>query len=141
VGIRIVFSTPAAVLAAWISSIPFTIRGAVTGFESVDPSIISAARTLGYGPFGVFRTIHLPLAMPAIAAGLALSFARALGEFGATIMVAGNIPGVSRTLALAVYDAVQAGEMAKANEMALTLVAMNIGFLLILSFLGQRARI
>ncbi len=138
-GLRLVFSTPGAVLAAWVASVPFTIRGAVVGFEGVDPAMVAAARTLGHGPFSVFRTIHLPLALPGLLAGLALSLARALGEFGTTLMVAGNIPGVSRTLSLAIYDAVQAGQIGTANEMALTLVAMNLFFLLLLSRLERRA--
>lgn len=140
-GMRVVFSTPGAVVAAWVASVPFTIRGAVIGFEAVEPSLVAASRTLGYGPIGVFRTVSLPLAMPAILAGLALTLARALGEFGATLMVAGNIPGVSRTLSLALYDAVQAGRMAQANEMALVLLGMNVVFLVLLSALSKGTRI
>jgi len=91
----------------------------------VDPELERVAATLGRSRLGVLFSVTLPLAARGIAAGVALAFARSIGEFGATIMVAGNIPGKTRTLSVAVYDAVQAGEVGKANEMALVLVGIS----------------
>lgn len=120
-GIRLVFTWQAAVLAASVVSFPLVFKSARTAFEMVDPQLEAAARTLGLGAGAVFFRVWLPLAAPGIAAGLLLAFARALGEFGATLMVAGSIPGQTQTLSIAVYEAAQAGQ----DDVAAFLVALT----------------
>jgi molybdate transport system permease protein len=114
-GIRLIFTWQAAVIAATIVSFPLVFKAARAAFETVDPQLEDAARTLGLGEWAVFFRVSLPLAWRGILAGLLLAFARALGEFGATLMVAGSIAGKTQTLSIAVYEAVQAGQDATAN--------------------------
>jgi molybdate transport system permease protein len=114
-GIRLIFTWQAAVIAAAIVAFPLVFKAARAAFETVDPQLEDAARTLGIGELAVFFRVSLPLAWRGILAGLLLSFARALGEFGATLMVAGSIAGKTQTLSIAVYEAVQAGQDATAN--------------------------
>jgi len=114
-GIRLVFTWQAAVIAATVVAFPLVFKAARAAFENVEPQLEDAARTLGIGEWGVFFRISLPLAWRGILAGLLLSFARALGEFGATLMVAGSIAGQTQTLSIAVYEAVQAGQDATAH--------------------------
>jgi molybdate transport system permease protein len=114
-GIRLIFTWQAAVIAAAIVAFPLVFKAARAAFETVDPQLEDAARTLGIGELAVFFRVSLPLAWRGILAGLLLSFARALGEFGATLMVAGSIPGKTQTLSIAVYEAVQAGQDDTAN--------------------------
>ena len=114
-GIRLIFTWQAAVIAATIVAFPLVFKAARAAFEQVDPQLEDAARTLGIGEWGVFFRVSLPLAWRGILAGLLLSFARALGEFGATLMVAGSIAGQTQTLSIAVYEAVQAGQDDTAN--------------------------
>ncbi len=109
------FTWKAAVMASWIVALPLMFRSAKAALESVDPSLEVAARTLGVPPWRAFLDVTLPLASRGIVAGIILSFARALGEFGATLMVAGNIPGKTRTIPLAIYTAVQANRMDEAT--------------------------
>ena len=104
-GVEIPFTQVAVVLAICFVASPFYVRAAVAAFESVDPTLTGAARTLGAGPVRVFATIALPLSLPALGAGSTLAFARGLGEFGATIMFAGSLPGRTQTAPLAIYDA------------------------------------
>ncbi|MHC5067457.1 MAG: molybdate ABC transporter permease subunit [Planctomycetota bacterium] len=106
-GLRLAFSTSAAVLAAAVMALPLLVRAARLSFEAVDQGLEQAAATCGAAPWDVFRSVTLPLAVPGISAGLILAFARSLGEFGATVTLAGNLPGETRTLALAVYTAMQ----------------------------------
>jgi molybdate transport system permease protein len=108
-GITLMFTWQGAVIAATVVSLPLVFKAARSAFESVDPNLEKAARTLGLSETGVFRCVSFPLAWRGIMAGTMLAFARAMGEFGATLMVAGNLPGKTQTLSLAVYDAVQAG--------------------------------
>jgi len=110
----VVFTWRAVLLALSVMSLPLLVRAARTAFEEVNPRLEQIARTLGAGDFRVFCTITVPLAARGIAGGLMLAFARALGEFGATIMVAGNIPGRTSTLSLAIFQDVQLGEDAHA---------------------------
>ena len=119
-GVNLMFTWQGAVIAASIVSLPLIYKAARAAFEEVDGRLTHAARTLGAGEFEVFVRIALPLAVRGIAAGLMLAFARAMGEFGATLMIAGNLPGKTQTLSIAVYDAVQAGNDAQA--LGLTLV-------------------
>jgi molybdate transport system permease protein len=114
-GIRLIFTWQAAVIAATIVAFPLVFKAARAAFENVEPQLEDAARTLGIGEWAVFLRVSLPLAWRGILAGLLLSFARALGEFGATLMVAGSIAGKTQTLSIAVYEAVQAGQDATAN--------------------------
>lgn len=134
---RIVFSRTGAVIAAFVASAPFMIRAAQAGFEQVDPAYEEAARTLGRGEVAIWLTITLPLAWRAVLAGLALTFARAVGEFGATVMVAGSIPGRTRTASLAIYDHVQAGRMDEAGMLALALTGAAGVALLVLTRVGR----
>jgi molybdate transport system permease protein len=114
-GIRLIFTWQAAVIAAMIVSFPLVFKAARAAFETVDPQFEDAARTLGIPEWAIFLRVSLPLAWRGILAGVLLSFARALGEFGATLMVAGSIAGKTQTLSIAVYEAVQAGQDATAN--------------------------
>jgi len=109
-GISIVFTWWAAVLAATVVAFPLMYQSAQAAFQSVDENYEHAARTLGASELRVFFTVTLPLARAGIMAGLVLTFARAMGEFGATLMVAGNIPGQTQTIPLAIYFAVEAGD-------------------------------
>ena len=108
-GITLMFTWQGAALAATIVSLPLVLKSARTAFESVDQNLEKAARTLGLSETGVFFRVSFPLAWRGILGGTMLAFARAMGEFGATLMIAGNLPGKTQTLSLAVYDAVQAG--------------------------------
>jgi len=108
-GIDVVFTWRAVVIALSVMSLPLLVRSARAAFEGVNERYEAIARTLGRGPFHVFFTVSLPLAYRGILAGIILSFARALGEFGATIMVAGNIPGKTSTIALEIFHSVQLG--------------------------------
>jgi molybdate transport system permease protein len=139
-GVRIVFTWEGAAIAAAVLSVPLLIRAAQAGFQEVDPELERVAATLGRRPLAVFFTITLPLAFRGVAAGIALAFARAAGEFGATVMVAGNIPGETRTLPISVYDAVQAGDIERANATALVLIIMSLVSLLIFSWLTLLVR-
>ena len=106
----IAFTWRAVLIALGVMSLPLLVRSARTAFEEVNPRLEDMARTLGAGPLRVFFTITVPLAARGIAAGMVLAFARALGEFGATIMVAGNIPGQTSTLSLSIFQDVQLGQ-------------------------------
>lgn len=135
---RIVFTPAAAVIAAVVASIPFLVRAAQAGFEQVDPVYEEAARTLGRSEWAVFVRVTVPLAWRGIFAGVALGFARAMGEFGATLMVAGNMPGRTQTASIAIYDAVQAFRYADAHRLSLILSALTGAILLLLTRLGRR---
>lgn len=108
-GVEIVFTWKAAALASAVLSLPLLVRSTRTAFQEVDPRLIGVARTLGDGPWRAFYRVALPLAWRGVVAGVLLSFCRALGEFGATILIAGNIPGRTQTIALAIYQRSQAG--------------------------------
>ncbi len=121
-GLEIVFTWRAVVVATAVMSFPLLVSTARVAFESVNPRLERIARTLGAGPWRVFTTITLPLAMRGLAGGAALAFARALGEFGATIMVAGFIPGKTVTLALSIHHLAQLGQ----DREALILLAISV---------------
>ncbi len=133
-GISLIFTWWAAVLASTVVAFPLMYQSAKAAFKSVDENYEKAARTLGAGEWRIFFTVTLPLAWPGIIAGLVLSFARALGEFGATLMVAGNIPGQTQTIPLAIYFAVDAGD----NATARTLVAIITIFSFVVIFWVNR---
>lgn len=130
-GIELVFTWQGAVVAAMIVAFPLVLKSARAAFEAVDPQFEQAARTLGIGETGIFFRVTLPLATRGILAGALLAFARALGEFGATLMVAGNLPGRTQTLSVAVYAAVQAGDDTTANLLVLVTSAVCIVVLLV----------
>jgi len=135
-GMEIVFTWRAAVIAAAVASLPLVVKAVQAAFEGVDPRIEAAARTLRSAP-SVFLTVTLPLAWRGILAGLILAFARGLGEFGITLMLAGSIPGRTQTLALAIYDAVQGNDLAQANWLAFTTVVIVVGLLWLLNRLPR----
>ncbi|MGV7209959.1 molybdate ABC transporter permease subunit [Oxalobacteraceae bacterium A2-2] len=114
-GVNLIFTWQAAVIAAAVVAFPLVLKGARAAFETVDRQLEQAARVLGVGGAGVFLRVTLPLAWRGVLGGVLLAFARSMGEFGATLMVAGSIPGKTQTLSIAVYEAVQAGQDDHAN--------------------------
>jgi molybdate transport system permease protein len=116
-GIEIVFTRKAVVIAMAVMGLPLLVRTARAGFEQVDRRYESVAATLGATPLRVFATVTLPLALPAVAAGAVLTFARAIGEFGATMMIAGSIPGSTRTMAVAIYSFAETGRDGEAAQL------------------------
>jgi len=114
-GINLIFTWQAAVIAAAVVAFPLVLKAARSAFETVDTQMEDAARVLGVSAAGVFLRVTLPLAWRGVLAGTLLAFARSMGEFGATLMVAGSIPGKTQTLSIAVYEAVQAGQDDTAN--------------------------
>lgn len=125
-GWTIIFTWQGAVIAAVVVSLPLMIKAARASIESVNPNYEIASYTLGKSRIETFLRITLPLAKRGIIAGLVLSFARALGEFGATLMIAGNIPGKTQTMPLAIYEAVASGDDKRAQILALILTAISI---------------
>ncbi len=123
-GWRILFTWGAAAIASAVVGLPLLVQSARAAIAGVDPALEDAARTLGSSELEVLWRVTLPLARRGILAGLVLAAARALGEFGATLMVAGNIPGRTQTLPLAIYDAVQNRDYARANGMVLLTTAL-----------------
>ena len=126
-GLEIVFTWRAVVIAIGVMSFPLLVRTSRVAFEGVNPRLEEIARTLGAGEARIFFTIALPLAARGIIAGTMLAFARALGEFGATVMVAGNIPGRTSTIALSIYEYVQLGEDGAALKLLAFSVLMAFG--------------
>ncbi len=137
----VAFTWVAAVLASAIVGFPLLVHTARAAFESVDPDLESAARVDGAGPLAVWWRVTLPVAAPGVMAGVALHFARALGEFGATIVVAGNIPGRTQTLPLALYARLQsAGGSGDAAVLAVAAVVLSVVSLSAAGWLTRRAR-
>ena len=137
-GGRIVFTWQGAVAAAAVVSFPVMYRGIRGALEQVDPSVIQAARTLGLSEFTILRRIMVPAAFPGITAAAVLSFARSLGEFGATLMVAGNIPGQTRTMSVAVYTAMQSSNRELAYIWVLIIVVYSLVILVVLNSIAGR---
>lgn len=127
--LQVVFTWGACVIASSVVALPLMYQNAKAAFLSVDPSYEKAARTLGSGEVKIFFTVLLPLSYPGIISGIALTFARALGEFGATLMVAGNIPNKTQTIPTAIYYAVQSGNSPLAQQLVLLMTVFS--FLLI----------
>ena len=125
-GVVLVFHWSGAVLASAVAAFPLFLLPARGAFEGVDPGLEDVARLLGRGEASVFFSVTLPLAWRGLAAGAALAFARALGDFGATMMVAGDIPGLTQTASLAIYDAVQMGDPTRAARLALWVSSISI---------------
>jgi len=141
-GINLIFTWQGAVIAASVVALPLVMKSARAAFEAVDPQLENAARVLGLTEAAVFFRVTLPLARRGILAGVLLAFARSLGEFGATLMVAGSIPGRTQTLSIAVYEAVQAGQDDVANTLVLITSVTCVAVLLAAGRLvpGHRAR-
>ena len=137
-GIEIAFTWRAVVLASAVVAFPLFVRSARSAFEEVDPRLPAVARTLGRGPFRAFFQVELPLAWRGVAAGAVLAFARALGEFGATILIAGNIPGQTQTLALALFQRVQVGRDREALGLAVISVLLAAAALVLSEALVRR---
>lgn len=137
-GINLIFTWQGAVVAAAIVAFPLVFKPARIAFEGVDRQLEQAARILGVSEFGVFLRVTLPLAWRGILAGVLLGFVRALGEFGATLMVAGSIPGKTQTLSIAIYEAVQAGQDDAANMMVLVTSVVCVAILLAAGRLAPR---
>ncbi len=123
-GVELLFTWKAVAVATAVMSFPLLVRPARTAFEEVDPRLLGIARSLGHSPLSVFRRVALPLAWRGILAGTLLAFSRALGEFGATILVAGNIPGRTQTLALAIFHRTQIGQDGAALRLVAVVVAL-----------------
>jgi molybdate transport system permease protein len=134
VGTRIIFSWSATVIAASVVAFPLMYKTTRGAFEQIDGNILSAARTLGVSEWKIFWRVTVPLAWPGIAGGTVLSFARALGEFGATLMVAGNIPGKTQTIPVAIYFAVEGGEMGKALAWVLLIFIISLVVMTLMNY-------
>ena len=140
-GVRLIFTWQGAAIAAAVVAFPLVFKGARAAFESIDPTLEKAGRALGLSAPVIALRITLPLAWRAIVAGGMLAFARALGEFGATLMVAGSIPGRTQTLSLAIYEAVQAGDDARANVMVLVASVTCVLLLVLAARLVRRGHV
>lgn len=135
---NIIFTWSATVIAATVVSFPMMYRTCRSAFEQIDKNMILAARTLGLSESKIFFKIAIPLAWPGIIGGLVLSFARALGEFGATLMIAGNIPGKTQTMPVAIFFAVEGGDMNKALLWVLIIVAISFIMIFLLNFWSDK---
>ena len=140
-GIRLVFTKGGAVLACAVMILPLMLRAIRLSLEAVDPGLEQAARTLGAGGFDRFATVTLPLAAPGVLVGAIVGFAASLGEFGAVITFAANIPGQTQTLPLAIYSALQVpgGEETEAR-LSLVSVVLAVVFLVIAELIGRKVR-
>lgn len=136
--VQIVFSWYAVIIAAIVVSFPLMYQSAQAAFQQYDPNIENAAYTMGASRWKVFWTISFPIAWPGLLAGLVLTFARALGEFGATLMLAGYIPNVTDTIPLAIYFAVESGNMDMAKFWVILIVTLGFGAMLWLNWWSKR---
>jgi molybdate transport system permease protein len=137
-GLTVIFTWTAAVIAAVVVSLPLMYQSCRAALLSVDPQVENAARTLGVREGRIFFRVTLPLAAPGILGGVALSFARALGEFGATLLVAGNIPGRTQTITLALYNAVEGGRTLEANILLGVTAALSLGIVALVGITERR---
>lgn len=137
-GVKLVMNWYSAIFASIVVAFPLMYRTARGAFEQIDPNILGAARTLGISEWRIFWHILVPNARSGILAGLVLSFTRALGEFGATIMFAGNIPGVTQTMSTAVYAAVQANDYDLAFNWAIVIIVFSLVFVTLMNALIAR---
>jgi len=135
---QVVFSWYAVIIAAVVVSFPLMYQSAQAAFQQYDPNIEHAAYTMGASRWKVFWTVSFPIAWPGLLSGLVLTFARALGEFGATLMIAGYIPNVTDTIPLAIYFAVESGNMEAATFWVILIVALGFGAILWLNWWSKR---
>ncbi len=138
--VKVAFSWGATVLAAVVISFPLMYRAARGAFEQVDPDVLSAGRTIGMSEWKIFWKVQLPIAWPGVISGAVLAFARGLGEFGATAMIAGNIKGKTRTLPLAVYSAVASGNMKEAGEYVAVLVCISFIVVICMNYFSMEKK-
>lgn len=136
-GIRLSFTVTACILAATVHAFPLVTKSLRAAFEGVNPTLEAAARTLGANPRRVFLRVTLPLAGRGVLAATALAFARALGDFGVTIMIAGNIPHQTQTASVAIYDAVQAGRDNEAFMLSIIVSLIAVGLLYLINYFGR----
>jgi molybdate transport system permease protein len=136
-GIRIVFSRTATVIAAAVVAFPLVYRTTRASFEQIDRSVLNAARTLGLGERAIFFRLMIPMARPGITAGVILGFARALGEFGATLMLAGNIPGRTQTIPVAIWFAAEGGDMGTALAWVIVIALISFSVVALLNTAGE----
>jgi molybdate ABC transporter permease protein len=134
IGLMIAFSWPATVIAATVVAFPLMYRTSLGALEQVNPTLLQAARTLGASEWIVFRRVQLPLAYPGVLAGTVLAFARAMGEFGATLMLAGNIPGRTQTMPIAIFSAAESGDMRAAALWVALIVAISLAIIRLLNY-------
>ena len=137
-GVSIPFSWVACVIAASVVALPLMVRAARGAFESVDDDLLLAGASLGRGPWFVFTRLAVPLARRGLAVGIVLSFARAIGEFGATLLLAGNIAGRTQTLPLAIYEALLTGDDRTALMLSVVLTVVSLAAMALLTRLGSR---
>jgi molybdate transport system permease protein len=134
IGIKLIFSWPATVIAATIVAFPLMYKTTAGAFQQIDENILNAARTLGVSEGRIFCTITIPLAWPGIAAGTVLAFARALGEFGATLMMAGSIPGKTQTIPVAIFFAVEGGDMTTAFYWVFIIFLISLAVIILTNY-------
>jgi molybdate transport system permease protein len=139
-GIGVAFHWTGAVIAATVAAFPLFLIPARAAFAGVDPALEDVARLLGRSNFHVFRSVTFPLAWRGLAAGGALAFARAMGDFGTTLMLAGNLPGRTQTAALAIYDAVESGRIADAWKLSIAVATISLGALFFVERMRPTAR-
>jgi molybdate transport system permease protein len=139
-GVTIVFSWPATAIAATVVAFPLMYRTTLGAFQQVNPNLLDAARTLGASEASVFRSVLLPMAAPGVLAGAVLAFARALGEFGATLMLAGNIPGRTQTMPLAIFSAAAGGDMRLASLWVVLIVLLSLSMIRLLHLQAGASR-
>lgn len=137
-GATVIFTWQGAVIAAVAVSFPIMYRAALGALEQVDHNLIHAARTLGMSETAIFFRIYLPVARPGIVAAVILAFARALGEFGATIMIAGNIPGRTQTMSVAVYTAMQSGNRTLAYRWVAVIMCISFATMFLMNYTAAR---
>ena len=138
--VKVAFSWGATVLAAVVISFPLMYRAARGAFEQIDSDVLSAGRTIGMSEWKIFWKVQLPIAWPGVISGAVLAFARGLGEFGATAMIAGNIKGKTRTLPLAVYSAVASGNMKEAGEYVAVLVCISFSVVVCMNYFSMEKK-
>ncbi len=134
IGVNIVFSWSATVIAAVVVAFPLMYKTAKGAFEQIDQNLINAAKTMGVSDLKIFMKIIIPLAWPGIAAGTVLAFARALGEFGATLMIAGNIPGKTQTIPIAIYFAAEGGDMKSAMGWVAVVFTVSMSVMILMNY-------
>ena len=137
-GQPLAFTFTGLVLASLLYSLPFAVQPLINSFESLDPRLLHASAILGSGPFRTFIRIILPLSWPGVVSALVLSFAHTLGEFGVVLMVGGNLPGITRTVSIDIYDRVQAMDYSGAHRMALLLLAFSFAVLAVVYSINRR---
>lgn len=137
IDINIIFSWTSTVIAAVVVSFPLMYKTAKGAFEQIDKNLINAAKTMGVSDMKIFFRITVPLAWPGIAAGVVLAFARALGEFGATLMIAGNIPGKTQTIPIAIYFSAEGGDMKTAMIWVILIFFISLSTMLLMNYWSE----